>query len=45
MTKLELGIKILEDYNNVKLKDNIKGFDAFRSLMNITLPNKLNEDY
>lgn len=45
MTKLEQGIQYLEKYNQVKLPSFLKGFDAFRALMNITMPIDLKEDY
>lgn len=45
MTKLEQGIQYLEKYNQVKLPSILKGFDAFRALMNITMPKDLKEDY
>lgn len=45
MTKLEQGIQYLKDYNQFELPSRIKGFDAFRALMNVTMPNHLDEDF
>ena len=45
MSNLENGIKYLKDYNRVKVPSEIKGFDAFRALMNITMPDNLSEEF
>lgn len=45
MTKLTDGIKYLEKYNNVKLPLDYQGFNAFRALMNITMPYNLSDDF
>ncbi len=38
MSDLEEGIKYLEKYNNVRIDNKLNGFQAFRALMNITMP-------
>lgn len=45
MDNLEKGIKYLEKYNNVKVYPNLQGFNAFRALMNITMPDKLDDNF
>lgn len=45
MTNIEKAIAYLEKYNNDKVPTYLKGFDAFRFLMNITMPDKLSDDY
>jgi O-acetyl-ADP-ribose deacetylase (regulator of RNase III) len=45
MTNLEKGIKHLEEYNRVKVPLDIQGFDAFRALMNITMPDHISDDF
>lgn len=45
MSDLEKGIKYLEEYNNVTVLKNLEGFDAFRALMNITMPDNLSNDF
>ena len=45
MTKLEQGIQYLKDYNQFELPSKIKGFDAFRALMNVTMPDHIDENF
>lgn len=45
MTKLEQGIQYLKEYNQFELPSRIKGFDAFRALMNVTIPDYLDEEF
>lgn len=45
MTKLEQGIQYLKKYNQFELTSSINGFDAFRALMNVTMPNRLDKDF
>ena len=45
MDNLEKGIKYLEDYNKVKVSLELKGFNAFRALMNITMPDRLDDTF
>lgn len=45
MDNLEKGIKYLEDYNKVKVSLELNGFNAFRALMNITMPDRLDDTF
>lgn len=45
MSNLKKGIKYLEEYNNVIVPKNLEGFDAFRALMNITIPDNISNDF
>ncbi len=45
MSDLEEGIKYLEKYNNVRIDNELTGFQAFRALMNITMPIDLSTDF
>lgn len=45
MDKLEQGIRYLLEYNKIKADIDEYSFDVFRSLMNITMPDKLDSSF
>lgn len=45
MSRLDDGIKYLKKYNNITSDLKLSGFEAFRALMNITMPDNLSNSF